>query len=175
MLPFLLPCVSLPASVAHSPVVLLEQVAAIVQSRLSQIVHRSVGVVSCVHNFPNTHHPVDDQHRVCGESVSQDLRFCVVWCSVEFAVPQWSHTACELFCLGLQDCTRFWEILWLLVFETSLVLMCLKQSLVMSHFSSTQQWRSALRVVWRTALTTVAFARRSSENVCMCPGTVAHL
>ena len=25
-----------------------------------------------------------------GESVSQDLWFCVVLCSVEFAVPQWS-------------------------------------------------------------------------------------
>ena len=44
-------------------------------------------------------------------------------------------------------------------------LLCFKQSLLMTHFSSTQQWRSALRVVWRTALTTVAFARRSSEDV----------
>ena len=25
------------------------------------------------------------------ESVSQEFRFCVVLCSVEFEVPQWSH------------------------------------------------------------------------------------
>ena len=35
---------------------------------------------------------VETSSDAAGESVSQDLRFCDVWCSMELAVPQWSWT-----------------------------------------------------------------------------------
>ena len=46
---------------------------------------------------------------------------------------------CELFCLGLRDCARFWEMIWLPVFKKSCGSLVFKQSSVMSHFSSAQQ------------------------------------
>ena len=46
---------------------------------------------------------------------------------------------CELFCLGLQDCTRFQEMIWLPVLKRSLFLSWFNKSSVMSHFSSAQQ------------------------------------
>ena len=35
---------------------------------------------------------VETSSDAAGESVSQDLWFCDVWCSMELAVPQWSST-----------------------------------------------------------------------------------
>ena len=63
-----------------------------------------------------------------GESVSQDLRFC----TVEFAVPQWSlmcHASCSAsVCKIARGCGRWRRV----------PVLCVKHSFVMSHFSSTQ-------------------------------------
>ena len=75
-----------------------------------------------------------------GESVSQELLFGVVLCSVEFAVPQWSlirHASCSATVCKIAP--GLGEMTWLPVFEESLVFLCSEQSFVMLHFSSTQQ------------------------------------
>ena len=78
---------------------------------------------------------------VGGLRAGDSFGWAVVYSGVRSATVV-TDTPCELFCLGLQNCRTFWEMIWLPIFEKSFVFSCFEQSFVMSHFFSTGRRRA---------------------------------